>query len=486
VKPSWKGFIPEQEANYIQLLLGHNRPERKEVGLERLCKLYRSGYRLKSPHSIQQTLSGLLYSASPKVRRWTLNAIALVGSKSINLIATLEAINRDRLDDDILGAGIAALISLTRPGDILQLLKDIDVPLEGVTLLAACQQTDAFNAEVATHRVNPDQASAPELRMAAVLVGLDKAPEHLFSLNHPNSLVIGSLNEHNDCLVAQYSVWAICENTTLSLSHLGTRLKDVESRPDNVRGWIFQLIASKGRDAEKHREYLLLGSEDPSERARLGLAIGLVPTYFDGLEEITIDWFGSEECDAVRSSLLDHMASNSERCPAYCEVVIDAYRSENTGSLARARLEAAAQRTPLFGDLRRIALQNETLSLFAERPSTKGGVTIVNGNLNVGVMAGGDVTVGGDVNTTQYSVKQAQEELTRLAALLQSSKEGEVPEGVKLNDEALKKPIQTTVQKVLDWMKMIKEAGGYVVAGSAVFGEIFDRLSHLLAHLPKG
>ena len=417
-----------------------------------------------------------------------MNAIALVGHKQTNLMATLDAIERDRSDEDILGAGIAALVALTQPDDLLVLLKSIDVPLQGTTLLAAAQQTDAFNTKVTAHRVNPDRGGAPELRMATVLIGLDKAPEHLLSMNHPNSLVIGSLNEHNDCLVAQYSVWAICESPKLSLSHLGTPLKNIDKRPDNVRGWIFQLIASDAKTAKEHREYLLLGSEDPSERARLGLAIGLQATYFDGLEEITIDWLGAEESDAVRSSILDHMASNNESCPAYGEAVIDAYRNANVGSLVRARLEAASRRTSLFGDLRRIAIRNETYSLFPEQPLMQGGVTIVNkdGNINIGAIAGGNVNVSGNINTTQYNIDQAQAALSKLVTLLQSSTEARLMEGIGLTQEALKNPIKSKVSKVLDWMKTIKDAGGYIVAGSEAFGEIFHQLSQLVSQIPLG
>jgi hypothetical protein len=283
VRAPVKGFISDQEASYIELLLGHVDARGKENGLERLCTHYRRGFRLRNPHPVRQTLNALLYSADASVRRWSLNAIALIGNRHDNLHPILDAIERDRGNEDILGAGIAALVALTQPDDLVQLLGGIGVPLEGPALLAAAQQTDAYTAQLAANRIKVDSASDAELRLAVVLIGLNKAPEHLFDLSHENRAVIGSVNRHHEPSVAQYSVWAICENAGLSLADLGVPLADIEGLPANVRGYVFRLITADAETAEKHRQYLVVGSEDPSEKARLGLAAGLQPVYFDGL-----------------------------------------------------------------------------------------------------------------------------------------------------------------------------------------------------------
>ena len=44
-------------------------------------------------------------------------------------------------------------------------------------------------------------------------------------------------------------------------------------------------------DAERNFEYIELGSRDANAEARMGLAVGLKATYFDGLEALVLDWF---------------------------------------------------------------------------------------------------------------------------------------------------------------------------------------------------
>ena len=214
-------------------------PEIKENGLERLCKWYRTGYRLRQPHPFRQRFSALLHHPSPKVVRWTFNAIALAGSKSENLLPTLEAIERNSRDDDVLGAGVAALIALTNPPSVIEELAKINIPLQGAPLLAAAQQSDAFMDELSKNRVKPDTASASELRFATILVGLNKAPKNLFEPRHDNETIVGVLNDHDDKLVAQYSIWAISENPDLSIKHLKIPIADTSSKPENIRGWIY-------------------------------------------------------------------------------------------------------------------------------------------------------------------------------------------------------------------------------------------------------
>ena len=487
MKPGWKGHISDQEAAYIRLQLDHVDPKIKESGLERLCSLYRAGFRFRVPHEIRQLLNALLYNPSENVRRWALNSIALVGTRVDNLQATLDAVNRDRANSDILGAGIAALVSLTGPDDLPGFLHSIDIPLEGAPLLAAAQQTEAFHRALGAGVVDPDKSAAPELRLASVLVGLRKAPENLFSRDHPNSAVIGALNRHDDRHVAQYSVWAICESDDLGLSHLGISLPDIERLPANVRGWVYQLIASNESDAQACREYLLLGSADTAEDGRQGVARGLFRTYFDGLQEITLDWLGDDVSSEVRALLLDHMAANVVRCPAYRDSVITAYTAASSGSLARSRLEAAAQGMPIYPELRRISIQSDNLSLFP-LGGPRDGTTVMNfkgKNINVGVVAGRDAKVGGDVNLTQKNVSEAKKELGKLSKLIEKAATPEFNEGKLLVDAAKKKPSQSTVGKVLGWMKALKAAGAYGVAASDSFMEIAHKIEAFLPHLPQ-
>jgi hypothetical protein len=235
-------FIDLRDAAYLELLIGDRDPESRKIGLQRLCKLYRQGLRHRENERLTVHLMGLLFDDAPKVKRWALNALALVGSRK-NVPAITEAIQRNRNDPDILGAGISALCALLSEGEARAELAKADLPIEGSILLAAVQHSGHFQNELRVTRVNIDYAGAPELRLAGILVGLNKAPENLFSLTLPNYEIIGELNRHPDHVVAQYSVWATYEHPKLSLKNLRLPLHDVESQPPNVRKYVYQLAA---------------------------------------------------------------------------------------------------------------------------------------------------------------------------------------------------------------------------------------------------
>lgn len=484
-----RGFIGGPEAAYLLLLLGHVASEGKERGLERLCGHYQRGYRLKDPHPFQQAFTALLYNATPSVRRWALNAIAVAGSRSENLQPVLDAIARDRANDDILAAGIGALIFLTKEEERPAILRKIDVALEGATLLAAAQQAPVYQGELARRRVNIDIASAPELRLASVLVGLDKAPEHLFELGHKNSAVIGRLNGHPDPMVAQYSAWAICEHPALDLSNMASPIEDIESRPERVRAYTYRLLTADPATAQRYREYVELGSSDPSPRARGGLAVGLSKAYFDGLEEITVDWHTSEQDVSVKDAVLDHMVAHSHRSDVYYAKALDEYTEAGIGALKRARMEAAAEGLPIFGEFRKIALRGESLSLFPDAPLF-GGKSVTNNfsaqNLNVGMVAGDGAKVEGGVNTAQVNyAAEVVGQLQALKALLQSAEGGkEIEEGKQLIAAAEATPSKGTIDKVLGWMKQLKEGTGYAVATTEAFGKTLEALGSLAEKLP--
>jgi hypothetical protein len=209
------------------------------------------------------------------------------------------------------------------------------------------------------------------------------------------------------------------------------------------------------------------------------LANGLRLTYFDGIEEITAQWFGIELDDGVRSSILEHMARHAERSAVYKECVQTAYVGGN--AMLKARLEAACRGNALYGDLKRLSLRGE-LNLFES-----GALTMVNNtfnaqSINAGVISGTKTEVAGDVKATQR-IHQTHEHLDKLIGILTTSSEKGLEEGRALAETARRDPRKSTVRKVLDWMKNIKEAGGYIVAASREFKEIYDQLGEVIDHL---
>src|SRR5215213_9484261 len=139
-----KKYISPEEEAYVQLLIANIDPENKKVGLETLCKLYRSGQVFREAHVVVVHAMGLLHDPSSRVRRWALNALALIGSKD-EVAAIVDAIKRDETDPDILAAGISALCGILPANEARQELDKAHLPLEGSIVLAAAQQSKSFD-----------------------------------------------------------------------------------------------------------------------------------------------------------------------------------------------------------------------------------------------------------------------------------------------------------------------------------------------------
>jgi HEAT repeat protein len=139
-------YLDPTEAAYLELLIGDRDPESKKVGLQRLCKLYRQGLRHRHPDRIAIHLMGLLHDEAPKVKRWSLNALAAVGSRN-NVKSIIEAIQRNRNDPDIIGAGVSALCALLTPDEARKELERADLPIQGAILMAAAQHSGHFQSE---------------------------------------------------------------------------------------------------------------------------------------------------------------------------------------------------------------------------------------------------------------------------------------------------------------------------------------------------
>jgi hypothetical protein len=142
------------------------------------------------------------------------------------------------------------------------------------------------------------------LKLGLIVVGLDRAPANLFHPRHSNPEIVKVLGSHHDSVVSQYTVWAIAENDSLGLSDLGIPISSIETRPPNVRSWMFQLIAMSPATAKANLEYIELGAGDPHPEARLGLAAGLRETFYDGIEPLVLDWFYSESDQKSRRACL--------------------------------------------------------------------------------------------------------------------------------------------------------------------------------------
>ncbi|MCW3838024.1 hypothetical protein ACFQ1E_17690 [Sphingomonas canadensis] len=182
--------------------------------------------------------------------------------------------------------------------------------------------------------------------------------------------------------------------------------------------------------------------------------------------------------------LLEHMATQSARMARYAEFVEQAYRAEAQGSAARLRLEAAAKGTPLASKLGRIRFMAEGADFLPLGGAEVTNTFTFNGPAT-GAFSGSGNAATGDINALyQTQAPQvASEQLAKLIALLDA--DPGVDGGAK-NDvaKASEAPTKSTVQKVLDWFKVVSEGGKLASSTIAAAPTIIDTLHKVLPHLP--
>ena len=91
------------------------------------------------------------------------------------------------------------------------------------------------------------------------------------------------------------------------------------------------------------------GSAELRSEVREGLAKGIKDTYYDGLEEVTLDWFDTESNPSVRGNLAEHFSSNASDNPLYRQKSLEIYEVHSD---LRNRILLGAEGTALYGELK--------------------------------------------------------------------------------------------------------------------------------------
>lgn len=408
-------FIDGNLLSYLVHQIGSGNPIQIKNALQELCKLYRNGYRIIPDNlfGVENSVVGLIHTSDDsKVRRWALNALAQLGKAKECKSAVLFALEAYAEDTEVVAAGLAALykISANPRADLRKLAFSSQV-----ITLAALQHVPAQQLDLSSLPVKVDTATSDMIKLGLVVVGLNRAPPHMFDPDHGNAAIVRAVGNHHDRTVAQYSVWAITENPTLGIGDLGIDLREIESLPENVRGWVFQLLAMDAEAGTRYVEYIELGSKDSSATARAGLALGLKDTFSDNLVQIVLEWFTMERDPQVRRRLTDHLIAHAGRSTDYREHALGEYQRERFSATVRDRMLGRASGSALFAMFKKI--DHSDGDLF-------GGDTIVNqtnnnnvtfGNVQAGAIAGvGSASNVGSVSN-QYSAPTIEAVRSRLS-----------------------------------------------------------------------
>jgi len=485
-------IIPDPSAAYIKSQLETTDSGRTKRALQYVCRLYRTGHRFKLSDRIglEQSIVGILYTRrnDEKLRRWALNALARCGTPGLSLECVLEIFKCFHDDPQTAAAAIAALYRMhPSPTDFIESLDVFDPQMR---VLAALQHVHYTELDLRSLPVDVEIASSDILKLSLIVVGLSRAPSNLFHPRHSNAEIVKALGNHDDSIVAQYTVWAVAENDDLSISDLGIPINSIESLPSNVRAWMYRAVAMCPRTATENQDYIANGAGDEDAEARLSLAIGLKDTFFDGLEAIVIDWFFSEGDVEVQHSLLDHMVRHAQRCQSYHNRAIELYESEGNNSLLRRRMEGQAAKTPIYREFRRIAYDGSG-DLFG-RSLNVTNKTVIHGNVTAGTISiNGNAESSGTVSVhfQETTLKDIQAELSK--AIYEIHKSGVDPE---LKEEVLEQirsaqanPTSGAISKSVDLLTKFEKAMDTVekIGGAAAsIGNIISRICQLTGYLP--
>lgn len=397
---------------YLHGQINTGDPVRIKKALQEISRGYRRGYRIAAANifAFENTVIGLISSQNdPKIRRWGLNALAQFGASPRCEGAVKDALARYSTDLEAVASGVAAIYRLS--DEPLKALTDLQLDPLLVTL-SALQHAPFDRVNRDSLPVDIDTASPAILKLSLILAGLDKYPDNIYGKYKINE-IIRVLGGHDDPVVSQYSVWAITENQKFSVKDLGIPIKNIESKPPNVRAWIYQLLAMRPYAAQVHQEYLVLGRKEKNSEPRIGLATGLRETYFAGLESLTLDWVISEADAEVRELLIEHMIKQSSNCNYYENYVLDIYRHENDPRL-RERMTACAAGLEIYGKFRK----SEAL------PDLFRGVSNVTNNINFNgsVQAPGSVFGTGTVNNTNAQSQFNAAQISQVKSQLDSAR----------------------------------------------------------------
>lgn len=429
-----------------------------------------------------------LVDPDEKVCRWAFNALAQVG-EAADVALMLQPWKDNRDDQQVFAAGLTTLAHLLERESLLSVLKSAQVELDAGVLMSLGQQTSSFEAELRQVRVNLDRATLIELTQATLLIGLNKAPDTLFSGRFPIADVIGDLNTHPDQIIAQYSFWATVEHPGLSLNHVRVAPAEFPKLPPNVQSWAYRTLTKSGALAVQHYEAIVNASESKFEVVREGVAIGLRRIYYDSLDVTVADWLLEEPCNDVKDALLEHMATHIVKSSAYRDEVLKAYREAAVGSILRSRLEAANRDDDVALEMRKISLQMNDPQLFASVVGTTMNNTQ---NFNATTNVGG-LSNSGTGNQGPVQIISSAEALAAvspvLQQLLQALQAGSAPAaaagGIKFTEDAVAAPTKGNVTRVFDWLKKMKEGGDTLSSLGAIASTAYNHLDTFVEHLPN-
>ncbi len=358
--------ISEGQTALIKFEIENGTPLRKKSALQDLTRLYRQDRQLNSEarNAFERIICGsLLREKDRKVVRWGLNALARLGTREGSALYVSSAMRKFEGDPEIVGAAVAALSRLYDGKlNMVQGFPSID---PAIRVLASMQTTSPHKIDMTGLSIDIDSSDVEVLKLALLTVGLNRDIQHLLHPRHSNGEIVRQLCQHDDRIVRQYSVWSIMENRFLTLNELGISLDSIAEQPVNVQAKLYQLAAERVPDLKFRTGIIHEGTYSEHTEARNGLARGLASIFYDGLPDITLDWYDQEEDEEVKALIADHFARFSEECVPYSDKTL-AIVEANSKLLSRLLVKAEGK--TLWGKLRARDVRTGMKDMFGTAP----------------------------------------------------------------------------------------------------------------------
>lgn len=358
------GVISPGQTAFLKFEIENGDARRRKTALQDLSHRYRQGDILnaESRNSFEKTINGMvLGDGDRKVVRWCLNALARLGTRLGSSKYVAAALRQYEEDPEIVAAAVAALSRMYN-GDI-EAIPELTVVDPAMRILAAMQTTDVRKLDLSGLTIDIDKSDKEVLKLALLVVGLNRDIQNLLHPRHLNGAIVKQLGHHDDRIVRQYSVWSVMENRFLTLEDLGIPFDTISSQPPNVQAKLLQLAAEREPDKMLRHKIIHDGTFNDNPEARMGLAKGLVHTYYEGLEDVTIAWFDSEQDADVQALIAEHFARFSDDTGPYYEKAIEV--AEASPKLLD-RILLGAEGKDLYGKVRGLDSSNGTEDLFGK------------------------------------------------------------------------------------------------------------------------
>lgn len=388
-------LIDPHEAEFIKYEIECGNNSRAKRALQLLCRHYRRGGHLHINiiRGTENAVRGALSNgqSDEKVRRWGFSALSNFGNSASCWGITLDALEKHRNEPQVVSAAIATLFKLN-PGRALAEISKSSVLTPEFLHISALQVVPRQRLPDMPITIDIEKADCVTLRLALVLVGLNKAPPNLFHPTYNNSELVRALGRYDlDDLVRQYSAWACAENPNLTAKDLGIDLASLDQEPVNIRSYTYRLFAEEATGSSRNTTMIERGRWDEEAEAQLGTALGLRDTYYDGLEEIVLDWVRDERDPDVQIHLVDHICRASDRFEHYQDYACGVFNYE-TDPTVRRRMLMNASGKRLFKAFKKIEIEEE------QGPLAFPTVHINNSNISTLAISGNASNTGTQTN----------------------------------------------------------------------------------------